>query len=239
MSQSQAAARMPQYSAVVVCGRYTEIRLTQLIAVLRSIAPSSAIGDWAGPFRTPPTDALGTGMISINGVSLTLLNVDKPLPPFFDTGPIPNQLMPNPLQQLRDHRAHVSVMLAQLPQDGLTALVTARAVMLLAWAVAIVTRAEAVKWTDANNFFPAAVLQGCAAMLSPVSGTYLLHHAYSVCLHMFRSDYDVKYNDTIDADGENVFKIEAIQQGFFEKAPTLRLSWLAASKSFNPNQPTR
>ena len=278
---TKTAAPEPQYSATVIYGSYSEIRLTQLIAALRRVAPSSVVGDWLGPVRTPPTDALGTDMISVDGISLTVLNVDKALPaPFFDTGPVPNQLMPNPRQLLHNHRAYVSVMPAQLPQDGPSAVATARAVTLLAWAVAIVTRAEALKWTDANNFIPVSVLKGCAAMLSPVGGTavpiwvrilagrahgqqkiiagscglwafglpeieyaptdlpleYLLPHAYSVCLHMFRSDYDVKNNDTIDADGKNVFKVEAIKHGFFGKAPALRLSWLAASKSFNPNQ---
>jgi hypothetical protein len=70
-SQAQTAAREPQYGAIVICGRYTEIRLTQLIAALRTIAPSSVAGDWAGPFRTVPTDVLGTDMISIDGISLT------------------------------------------------------------------------------------------------------------------------------------------------------------------------
>jgi putative transposase len=36
-----------------------------------------------------------------------------------------------------------------------------------------------------------------------------------------------------------VFKIEAIERGFFGKTPALRLSWLAASKLFNPNQGKR
>jgi hypothetical protein len=83
--------------------------------------------------------------------------------------------------------------------------------------------------------------KGCTALTSPTDlpMDYLLPHAYSVCLHMFRSDYDVKHNDTIDVDGKNVFKIEAIQHGFFGKAPALRLSWLATSKSFSPNQAAR
>lgn len=279
-SQSQTETRQPQYSATVICNRYTEIRLTRLIAALRTIAPSSVMGDWLGPFRTPPTDELGTGMISIDGISLTLLNVDMPLPPpFFDTGPIPNQLMPNPSQQLRNHRAHVVVLPTQLPQDGPTAVATSRAVSLLAFAVVEVTRADAIKWADSNNFVPLALLQSLVPRLSAADGTavpiwirflagrahdqqkiiagtyglwafglpeieyaptdlpmpYLHGHAYSVCQHMFRSDYDVKHDDTIDADGKNVFKIEAIQHGFFGGAPALRLSWLAASKSFNPN----
>jgi hypothetical protein len=57
---------MRKHSAVVICGRYAEITLTQLVAALRTIAPSSIIGDWPGPFKSPPTDALGVNMISID-----------------------------------------------------------------------------------------------------------------------------------------------------------------------------
>src|SRR5215831_11827596 len=70
-SPSQAAARAPQFGATVVYGRYTEIKLTQLIQALRTIAPLSVMGDWSGPFAGPPTDALGTDLLSIDGVSLT------------------------------------------------------------------------------------------------------------------------------------------------------------------------
>lgn len=277
----QDAARSPQHAATVICGRYTEIRLTQLIAALRSVAPSSVIGDWAGPFRSPPTDALGTNMLSIDGIPLTLLNVDKPLAPqYLAPGPIPNQLMPNPLQQLRNHRAHVSVMPAQLPQDGPTAVLTARAVTQLAMAVSLVTKAAAVRWTDSNNFVPAAILQRAIPMLAPAGGTAaaiwirimagrahgqpqkiiagshglwafglreieyapiemplgeLLPHAWSVCDQIFRTNNNVKPDDTIDVDRKSVFKVEAIEKGFFGVGPALRLSWLADSKSFDPS----
>lgn len=281
VSQSKAVERQPQYSATVICGRYTEITLTQLIAALRAVAPSIVMGDWTGPFSGPPADALGTEMISIDGISLTLLNVEKSLPPlFFDAGPIPNQLMPDPLQQLRNHSAHVSIMSARLPQDGPTALATARAVTLLALAVAIVTGAEAIKWTDSNNFVPVSLLQGCAAMLSPAGGKalpvwirflagrahgeqrilagtyglwafglpeieyaptdlpldYLVPHVYAVCEQIFRTGNGVKGGDTIDADGKNVFKVEALQHGFFGKSRSLRLSWIAANDSFDPKR---
>jgi Domain of unknown function (DUF4261) len=279
-SRPQTAAREPQYSSTVICGRYSEIRLTQLVAALRTIAPSSVMGDWLGPFRSPPTDALGTDMISVDGISLTLLNVDKALPPqFFDTGPIPNHLMPNPLRQLRNHQAHISVMPAQRPKDGPTAVATARAVTLLAWAVAVVTRAEAVHWTDSNNFAPVSLLQNCAPRLLPAGGIavplwirilagrahgqmkiiagsyglwafglpeieyaptdlsidYLVPHAYMVCDHIFRTDNALKHDDTIDVDGVNVFAIESLERGFFGPTRALRLSWFAASKSFDPS----
>jgi hypothetical protein len=277
-SRAQTELRQPQYDATVICGRYTEIRLTQLVAALRTIAPSSVIGDWMGPFRTPPTDDLGTDMISVDGISLTLLNVDKPLPPpFFDTGPIPNHLMPNPLRQLRNHRAHVSVMPAQRPENGDAALAIVRAVSILTWAVAVVTRAEAIKWTDSNNFAPVSLLQNCAPRLLPAGGLavpvwirifagrahgerkvivgtyglwpfglpeieyaptdlsvdYLIPHAYMMCDHIFRTLNALKDNDTIDVDGVNVFKIEALERGFFGPTRALRLSRAAASKSFD------
>lgn len=280
-SGTETKTRQPQYSATVLCNRYTEIRLTRLFGALRTIAPSSVMGDWSGPFRTPPTDELGTEMISIDGISLSFVNVDMPLPPpFFDMGPVPSQLMPNPLQQLRDHRAHVDVVPAQLTQDGPTALATARAVTLLALAVTEVTRAHAIKWMDSNNFVPLPLLQPLVPALSPAGGTavpmwirflagrahgqqkiiagsyalwafglpeieyaptdlplhYLHAHADTVCQHLFRCDHAVKHDDTIDVDGKNVFKVEAIEPGFFGPFPALRLSRLAASKSFNPNQ---
>jgi len=82
-SQSQATARAPQFSATVVYDHYREIRLTQLIAALKTIAPSSVLGDWSGSFAVPPSDALGTDVVSLDGISLTLLNVDKALPHSF------------------------------------------------------------------------------------------------------------------------------------------------------------
>ena len=65
---------------------------------------------------------------------------------------------------------------------------------------------------------------------------YLIPHAHMVCDHIIRTDKAVKHDDTIDIDGENVFRIEALKHGFFGGSPALRLSWLAASKSYNPNQ---
>jgi len=63
----------------------------------------------------------------------------------------------------------------------------------------------------------------------------LLPHAWSVCDHIFRSNNAVKPDDTIDVDRKNVFKVEAIERGFFGVGPALPPSWLADSKSFNPN----
>ncbi|MGJ4931620.1 DUF4261 domain-containing protein [Bradyrhizobium sp. HKCCYLS2038] len=172
MSSPQAAAGSPQYSAIVICNRYTEIKLAELVDALRAVAPSSKIGDWIGPFDGRDIEAFGSDMISIDGVQMTLLSLDQPLPPpFFDIGPVPSQLMPNPLQQLRGQRAHVSIVPAALPQNGPSAVATARAVSLLALAVAIVTQAEAVKWIDSNNFVSVALLRGCAARLAVLGGT--------------------------------------------------------------------
>jgi hypothetical protein len=219
-------------------------------------------------------------VLSIDGISLTLLNVDQPLPlAFFITGPARNQLMSNPLPRLRKHRAHVSVAPAQVPPDGQSAVDTARAVTLLSLAAAAVTRAVAIKWTDSNHFSPVSLLQGSAPMLSPAGGNaaaiwirilsgrtrarkiiagsygmwafglpeieyaptdlpmkYLVPHAWSVCDYILRSGVAVKHDDTIDVDRKNVFRVEAIEQGFFAKTRVLQLSWVAESNSFNPSE---
>jgi hypothetical protein len=100
-----------------------------------------------------------TGMLSIDGVSLTLLNVDRAMSPeFFASGPLPNQLLPNAPERLRDHQAHVSVLKAGKPVGRAASIATARAVTLLTWAVAVVTQAEAFKWEDANNVIPVSEL---------------------------------------------------------------------------------
>jgi hypothetical protein len=284
--QSEALALKPQFGATVICNRHVAIRLTQLIAALRTIAPSSAMGDWQGPFTARPSDAYGTGMISIDGVPLTLLEINAPLPaPFFNTGAIPNHLMPDPLNELRDHRAHVFVMPAREPQGRVAAIATARAVTLLAWAVALVTGAGAFKWTDANNFAPVSLLQDCAPNLLRTGGLampawvrilagraqgqqkviagsyglwafalpeieyaptdlpmhYLVPHAYAVCAFLLRSSkpgrlHEVRHNDIIDVDGENAFKVETLDHGFFGKAPALRLSLLRPGIVRDPNR---
>jgi hypothetical protein len=62
----------------------------------------------------------------------------------------------------------------------------------------------------------------------------LLPHAWSVCDHIFRSNNAIKPDDTIDIDRKSVFKVAAIDKGFFGTGPTLQLSWLADSQSFDP-----
>jgi hypothetical protein len=273
-SPSQTAARAPGFTAIIPYRRYAEITLTQLITALRSIAPGSVMGDWAGPFTAPPTDALGTGMLSIDGVSLTLLNVDRAMPPeFFVSDPIPNQLLPNAPEKLRDHRAHVAVMKAGKPVGRAASIATARAVTLLTWAVAVVVQAEAFKWDDANNVVPVSELQRLAPMLRSAGGRavpvwvrflagrthgqqkimagtyglwafdlpeieyaptdlpirYLTPHTYMVSDFLLRSTNPIGNGDTIDVDGESVFRVETLERGFFTKGPALRLSWLEAS----------
>jgi hypothetical protein len=80
-----------------------------------------------------------------------------------------------------------------------------------------------------------ATYQSQAAARMPQYSAIVICSRYTE-IRLTRLDYNVKHDDTIDADGKNVFKVEAIEQGFFGKTPALRLSWLAASKSFNPNQ---
>jgi len=272
-TRSQTADKAPLFGALVPYRQHTEIKLTQLIATLHGVAPSCVIGDWSGPFTTPPADKLGTGMLSIDGAALSLLNVNQPLPhQVFDVGRIPNALLPDPAERLRDHRAHVVVVKAGKPVGRAASIAAARAATLLSCAAAILTGAEAFKWEDANNFVPVSLLQLSASMLARADGLsveawvrvlavrveggkgmagsyglwafglpeiefapselpipYLMSRTHMVSDFLLRSTRPIANGHTIDVDGENVFKVETVERGFFTARPALRLSWLAAS----------
>ena len=168
---AQAIVREPTFGATVLYRQHSEIRLTQLFAALQSFAPAVVMGDWKGPFTTPPTDDQGVAMLSVDGIRLSVLNISAPPPSaFFDSGLLPNALLPNAALKLGAHRAHVIVMPAKRPADHAAAIATARAVMLLTWAVAKVTQAEALKWEDANNLAPVTSLSPYVSNMLPADG---------------------------------------------------------------------
>ena len=169
---AEAAVREPTFSATVLYRRHTEVRLTELLAALRSIAPEAVMGDWEGPFTTPPMDDQGVEMLSIDGIRLSVLNIGAAPPPgFFDSGLLPNALLPDAAARLGDHRAHAIIMPLTRPTDRAAAIATARKATLVTWAVAQVTQAEAFKWEDSNNLVPATTLLAAASTLLSAGGT--------------------------------------------------------------------
>ncbi len=161
----------PAHGAIVVYPAYAEIKLTQLFDALLRLAPDAKLGDWAGPYKVRPSDDIGTNMLSIDGVRLSMLNADAALPPaFYDPGPCGNSFIPDAMRRLSANRAHVLVIPTAKPAGLLETVETARAVTLLTWAIVAVTKAPAFRWTDSLNVVPARVFDACASDLTPRGG---------------------------------------------------------------------
>jgi uncharacterized protein DUF4261 len=168
---AQGTERKPLFSSIVFCNRASDLTLTRLAAALHDIAPSSVLGDWSGPFKEPPADALGTGMLSIDGVSLSALAIAAPVPrQEFDRDLIPSRFPPDVAERLRNHRAHVMVVAPRKPVGRAASIATARAATLLTSAIARVTGAEVFKWADSRNVLPASLLRDGASALLPAGG---------------------------------------------------------------------
>jgi hypothetical protein len=171
-TRTQAPERKPLFSAIVFCSRASDLTLTKLVAALHDIAPASMLGDWSGPFKQPPTDALGTGMLSIDGVALSALALDAPMPhQEFERYPIPPSLSPSAVERMRGHRAHVIIVSPRKPEGRAASIATARAATLLTAAVARVIEAEVFSWADSHHIVPASILPSCAPRLVPAAGT--------------------------------------------------------------------
>lgn len=145
------------FNAVAVGRRYVDFKLTQLITAVKAIAPDAIMGDWEGPFTGVPSDALGIQALSLNGVKMTVFNVDRGLPPnVFDTGRITNHLMPDAPQRLSENSAHAMIMPIIEHKALAGAIATARATTLMARAVTSLMQPDAVHWIDAHNVVPIA-----------------------------------------------------------------------------------
>lgn len=162
----------PSLQAQVIYPQHMELRLTLLCYAIHAIAPNAVIGDWAGPFQAPPRDEMGTSMLSIDGVPLSIYNIGA-APPWeeIDPGICPYLLIQKPeLERVRACNAHVRILVPS-PEMRAHALQSARAVTLAAQAVAVVTKAAAVHWVDASNVASPHALMPLIDRLTKPGGT--------------------------------------------------------------------
>ncbi len=76
-------------------------------------------------------------ILSLNGEKISVLNVDGPAPSaVLQPGPFPNLLWPKASTEAASHRAHIVIIGLEDPVDRHAALAKARAVTLLAAAIA-------------------------------------------------------------------------------------------------------
>lgn len=96
-------------------------------------------------------------MLSLNGENLSVLVIDAPAPAaILQPGPFLNPLWPNAEQETAHHKARIVIVGLQDPVDREAALAKARAVTLLAAAIARLVPAIGVTWVDSTNLVRAA-----------------------------------------------------------------------------------
>lgn len=164
-------SRKPNFGTTIAYRQFTPVTPGQLYDALAMLAPNSRMGDWTAPFKARPTDDAGTDMLSVDGVPLTMINLDVPLPPkFFEQGRVPNYLIPNANAISEGCHAHATIMPASTPNSPWEACQLSRAVTLLGWACAHVVKANIFKWHAPNNLVPINVLKLYADRLLPFNG---------------------------------------------------------------------
>ncbi len=145
----------PQFTAALLLERHLQLTFKQIRSELKRIAPQATLGDWGGPV-TDPTDDTGIEMLSLNGEKISVITVDAPAPAaVLEPGPFLNPLWPNAAVEAARHKAHIVIIGLDDPADRKAALAKARAVTLLAAAIARLVPAIGVSWADGANLVKA------------------------------------------------------------------------------------
>lgn len=146
----------PQFTAALLLEKSVDFSFSQLRAELKRIAPQAVLGDWRGPISDPARDP-GIEMLSLDDEKLSVLIIDAPAPAaILQPGPFANPLWPKAEQEAAHHKAHIVIVGLQDPIDREAALTKARAVTLLAAAIAPLVSAIGVTWVDGANLVSAA-----------------------------------------------------------------------------------
>jgi hypothetical protein len=144
------------FTAVLLLEKQVKLSFSQVQAELKRIAPPVALGDWGGPVADPAS-VPGIEMLSLNGEKLSVLAMDAPAPAStLRPGPFVNALWPNAEREAGHHKAHIAIVGLQDPTHREAALAKARAVTLLAAAIARLVPAIGVAWVDGANLVRAA-----------------------------------------------------------------------------------
>jgi Domain of unknown function (DUF4261) len=170
---TSANAREPMFTAYVIAPRLTDIKLRDVVSTLNKIAPNAVVGDWSGPFTSPPTEHQSSGMISIDGIALSLLQIPVPLPPEeLDAGPVPYiQITEAETKQAANCCVHILISSPGERKGRGDKVRHARAITLLTMAVSILTDAVAIKWADSRNLASRRAVELLMPRLQDAGGT--------------------------------------------------------------------
>jgi hypothetical protein len=144
-----------QFTAALLLEKPVNPSFGQLQAELKRVAPNAVLEGWDGPID--PAEDPGIEMLSLDGVKLSVLVVDTPAPAgVLQSGPFANPLWPNAEKEAARHKAHIVVIGLEDPIDREAAHAKARAVTVVAAALARIVPAIGVTWADGANLVPAA-----------------------------------------------------------------------------------
>jgi len=145
-----------QFTAALLLERHVNLSVGELRAELKRIAPQAVLGHWGGPIVDPAVDP-GVEMLTLDGEKLSVLVVDAPAPAAIShPGPFANLLWPNAEAEAARHEAHIVIIGLENPVSREVALAKARAITLLAAAIARRVQAIGATWADAANLVSAS-----------------------------------------------------------------------------------
>ena len=150
------AQRVPsQFTAALLLKQSARPTFAQIQLELKRLAPQAVLGDWRGPITDHTIDP-GIETLSLNGEKISVLVVDAPAPAsVLHPGPFPNIGWPNAEIEAAHHKAHIVIIGLEDPVDREAILAKARAVTLMAAAIARLVPAIGVTWVDGAHLMKA------------------------------------------------------------------------------------
>ena len=139
-----------QFSAILLLEKPLSITVSQIESELKRLAPGATLGDWGG---SPDLAAdSGAEMISVNGEPMSVMDIPAPAKvTVIERGHFANHIWPTVEADVARHNAHIFITAARDAADRESALAQARAITLLAAAVARLIPFIGIKWVDGSN----------------------------------------------------------------------------------------
>jgi hypothetical protein len=136
-SKGEEAQQAPaQFTAALLLKQSARPTFTQIQLELKRLAPQAVLGDWRGPLADHTVEP-GIETLSLNGERISVLVVDAPAPAsVLQSDPFQNIGWPDAEIEAARHNAHIVIIGLGYPVDREAALSKARAVTLLAAAIA-------------------------------------------------------------------------------------------------------
>ena len=139
-----------QFSAILLLEKQPSVTASQIQSELKRLAPHAVVGGWSGSSGLAVTP--GAELISVNDEPLSVLDVPAPAEEtIVERGHFANHIWPTVEADVARHQAHILIAAARNVVDRDAALAQARAVTLLAAAVARLVPLIGIKWVDGSN----------------------------------------------------------------------------------------